>query len=91
MSKILIRQHHNKSHEEVVDILKEVEQTLITRFKLSTSWKGDNVIFKRSGLDGELCIEPGCVVIKMKLGRMLGLFARQIQTELETNLANKLA
>ena len=91
MSRILIRQQHNKSTDEVVDILKDVEETLATRFKLSTSWRDDTVVFKRSGLDGELRMEPGCVVISMKLSRMLGLFARQIQTELESNLANKLA
>jgi hypothetical protein len=36
-------------------------------------------------------MEPGCVVIKMKLGMMLGIYSRLIQTELEKEVAEKLA
>ena len=91
MSRVQIRQQHSKSDDEVRNILLGVEDDLASRFRLSTEWRGnDTVLFRRSGLQGELVMEPGCVVIKLKLGVMLGLIARQIQTELENSLSDKL-
>jgi len=92
MSKVQITQRHHKSDEEVRDIVRSVERELIARFGLSTRWKSDHcVTFNRTGLSGELAMEPGCITITMKLGIMLGLYSRAIQTELEKNLARKLA
>lgn len=91
MSRVQIKQQHCKSDDEVRRILLSVEDDLASRFRLSTRWPDtDRVLFRRSGLKGELVMEPGCVVINMKLGVMLGLFARQIQTELENSLSEKL-
>ena len=91
MSSVTIRQNHSKSNEEVRRIVQDVEDNLVSHVNLDTRWQGDKVIFRRSGLEGELRMEPGCVVVNMKLGIMLGLFSRQIQTELEKNLSEKLA
>lgn len=92
MTKVVIKQPHSKGDDEVRTIVGEVEQTLATNYDLQTSWNGrDTVEFKRSGLTGELCIEPGCVVIKLKLGMMLGMYSRKIQTELEKIMADKLS
>ena len=91
MSRVLIRQKHNKSDDEVRQIIRDVQDTLESRFDLKTRWQGDAVEFERSGLKGQLSMEPGFVVIKMKLGMMLGLYSRTIQTELEKVVAKKLA
>ena len=68
MSKVVIKQKHNKDEDEVRQIVEEVEQKLAADYDLKTRWNGDAVEFKRSGLTGELSMEPGCVVIKLKLG-----------------------
>ena len=92
MSRVLIRQKHSKSDDEVRAIIADVQDTLRTRYDLKTRWRGEDAVeFQRPGLNGELCMEPGCVVIKMRLGIVLGLYARTIQTELEKTVADKLA
>jgi putative polyhydroxyalkanoate system protein len=92
MSRVLIRQKHTKSDDEVRAIIADVQDTLRTRYDLKTRWRGEDAVeFQRPGLSGELSMEPGCVVIRMKLGIMLGLYARTIQTELENTVADKLA
>lgn len=91
MSKVLIKQEHNKSDAEVREIISEVEGMLTSKFGLKTRWQGNAVKFQRSGLDGELSMQPGAVLIKMKLGMMLGMYSRKIQTELEKIVAEKLA
>lgn len=92
MSRVQIRQSHNKSESEVREVVYSVEHELATRFGLSTSWKNDHcVTFKRPGLSGELTMEPGCVTIDMKLGILLRLYSRTITQELEKDLASKLA
>ena len=90
MARVVIRQKHNKTDDEVREIIKDVEHTLVSRYDVRTRWRGGDVIFERPGLNGELCMEPGCVVIRMKLGIMLGLYSRTIQTELEKVVAEKL-
>ena len=91
MSKVQITQRHHKPDDEVRDIVRSVEQELISRFGLATQWTDDrSVSFKRSGLSGELVMGPGRVTVNMKLGLVLGLYSRAIQTELERTLARKL-
>jgi putative polyhydroxyalkanoate system protein len=91
MSRVVIRQEHSKTDDEVKAIIADVEHTLVSRYDVRTRWRGNDVLFERPGLNGELCMEPGCVVIKMKLGMMLGIYSRLIQTELEKEVAEKLA
>jgi putative polyhydroxyalkanoate system protein len=91
MSRVVIRQKHNKSDDEVREIIEDVEKTLISRYDVRTRWRANEVRFSRPGIDGELCMEPGCVVIRMKLGIMLGIYSRTIQTELERVVAEKLS
>lgn len=92
MANVVIKQPHNKDDDEVRTIVEEVEHTLASEYDLSTRWNGDDCVeFKRSGLSGKLTMEPGCVVIKMKLGMMLGMYSRKIQTELEKIVSEKLA
>lgn len=91
MSKVLIKQKHSKTEDEVREIVGEVEQMLAADYGLKTRWQGNAVRFERSGLSGELSMEPGAVLIKMKLGMMLGMYSRKIQTELEKIVAEKLA
>ena len=91
MAQVVIRQNHNKTDDEVRGIIEDVEQTLVSRYDVRTRWRDNGVRFSRPGLDGELCMEPGCVVIRMKLGIMLGIYSRTIQTELERVVAQKLS
>ncbi len=91
MARVVIRQHHNKSDDEVREIIEDVEHTLVKRYDVRTRWRDNAVTFSRPGLDGELCMEPGCLVIRMRLGIMLGIYSRTIQTELEKVVAEKLS
>ena len=92
MSKVLIRHKHNKSHDEVHSVIEDVQELLQTRYHLKTHWRGDDAMeFQRPGLNGELSMEPGCLVIKMKLGVILGTYSRTIQTKLENAITERLS
>ena len=92
MRVVQIEQNHSKSDAEVKEILLDVEKELKARFGLATDWKNSQTVsFKRSGVKGALRMKPGNVSINMKLGLVLGLYSRTIQTELKKTLAEKLA
>lgn len=92
MAKIVVTQRHQKSEEEVRALVNELEIKLVEKFNLDSRWTTDDIIeFKRSGLSGELCIEPNCVVISLKLGVMFGMYSKKIQSQLEKLMADNLS
>lgn len=92
MAKIVVKQAHNKSEQAVRELVEDLQVQLRDEFDLEGRWQSDTVIsFKRSGVSGELCIEPNCVVVSLKLGMMLGMYANKIQRKLETMMAEKLS
>ena len=92
MSRVLIRHKHNKSQDELHRIITDIQEMLQSGYHLDTRWRGDDAMeFQRPGLSGELSMEPGCLVIKMKLGIMLSIYSRTIQTKLEQAITQKLA
>lgn len=52
---------------------------------------GDTVVFKRSGVQGELAVAADHFTLDAKLGLLLGAFAARIQAEIEGNLDRLLA
>ena len=93
MAKVVVKQAHQKCEKEVRAIVEDVEAQLVDDYDLRSSWISDNEIeFKRSGgLSGKLCMEPDCVVITLKLGMMLGMYSKKIQSQLEKIMAERLA
>ncbi len=86
MSEIRIRRSHHFTHAEAKKGADRVAASLKERFGLTGSWKGDELHFKGSGIDGVLRIEAKAVEIDAKLGFMLALMKPVIEASIHENL-----
>lgn len=92
MSKISLSQRHNKSDEDVRDMLNGLADKLSERFDMKTRWRSDSELeVKRSGIEGVLQLLDGEVKVDIQLGMMMKPFKSRIRDELSKAMAEKLA
>jgi putative polyhydroxyalkanoate system protein len=91
MVRVNVSQHHNKTEDEVRDIVNGVTDDLENRYGISPHWQGENLVkFKRSGVSGQLRISKTEVTIDLDIGFLLSAYAGKIKSELTTMMARKL-
>ena len=86
MSRINIERSHNLTIDEARTKAKDVEQKLQERYGLRTSWSGDTVSIEGKGVKGTLSISEGKVVVELKLGLALRMFAKKIEDSIGRSL-----
>jgi putative polyhydroxyalkanoate system protein len=86
VSEIRVRRSHHFTHAEARKGAERVAENLKERFNLSGRWKGDELHFSGSGIEGVLRIEPKAVEIDAKLGFMLALMKPVIEASIHENL-----
>lgn len=64
----------------------QVTAALRARFALQTSWQGDVLHFRRSGVEGSITLEPDQVHIHAELGLLLGFMQPTIEAEIRRQL-----
>lgn len=91
MAKIHLSKEHSKSVEEINQLVDRLEKELCKDLHLSSSRKGNQVLFNRSGVDGSLTMADQRIDIDIKLGMMNSLLAPQIESALRRKLDEYLA
>lgn len=92
MSNISLRQAHNKSPEELRDLIGQMTLKLEERYQLSSRWLSKNEVeVARSGINGRITLGNGEVKVDIRLGLMMGAFKSIIQREISRSMAEKLA
>ena len=86
MSVIDITRHHTLSHDDAMAIAENLAKSLAERFDVVYSWSGDTLNFKRSGVKGELTVEPALIHARMELGFLLRPFKGRIEQEIHNHL-----
>ncbi len=88
MSAIEITRDHNLSHDEAVAAATALAETLAEKYDVAFHWEGEKLIFARSGVKGQLCIEPSMVHLKMELGLLMKAFSGRIERSIHSHLDN---
>lgn len=86
MPSIDIHREHVLPEAQARAIIDQIAMTLRARFALQTSWQGDALQFRRSGVDGSIGLQPGRVHIRAELGLLLGFMQPAIETEIRRQL-----
>jgi len=91
MADIEITRAHNRSHDEARKLAESVAAKLGKSFDMTYHWEGDKLHFERSGVKGQLDVQPKDVVVTAKLGLMLKPLKGKITEEVEKALDKALA
>lgn len=81
MSDITIRRNHGKTPADARASAEHMAAELKEEFDLSSSWDGDVLRFKRSGLSGELTLDAQEVTLHIHLGFLLSALKPTIERE----------
>ncbi|MFQ3199928.1 MAG: putative polyhydroxyalkanoate system protein [Zhongshania sp.] len=91
MPNISLRQAHNKSPEELRDLIEQMAVKLEERYQLTSHWLSTSEIeVARTGINGRIILGDDEVKVDIKLGLMMGAFKSKIQREISRSMAEKL-
>ncbi|WP_407909600.1 polyhydroxyalkanoic acid system family protein [Lysobacter claricitrinus] len=89
MPTIDIRHTHNLDAAQAREAVQHIADTLAQRFGVQQGWEGDALMFRRSGVDGRVHLEPGAVRVIAELGFLLGAMKGTIEDEIRRVLAER--
>lgn len=90
MGKIEIVRSHKLGVADARKAVHQLAEDISTKLDAKTNWKGDTLVFKRSGANGTIEVEDTTVKVKVDLGLMLtpmkGMIEQQINSYLDEHL-----
>jgi len=91
MSLIHVKYKNSLNLEETRKRVEEVAKDLKKEYKIDYAWKGDRLLFKRSGAVGNLDIGDGFIELKIKLGVVLAPLKGKIEKTIKQNIAAEMS
>ena len=82
MSDILIRRSHTMTAKAARQAAEKIARQLDEEFDLAYEWDDNVLIFKRSGVSGELVVEKREVHIRVRLGFLLMAIRPRVEAEI---------
>ncbi len=78
-----IRRQHNKSTEELKQIIDKIAVNLSNDLGLDYKWKGERLEFYRTGVNGSINVEPEELVVKVNKSFFIPISDSTIRTKVE--------
>ena len=91
MSQIHIERPHTLDHEHAREKVDRLAEDLAARYQVDYGWEGDELVFRRSGVNGRIHVEPSMLVVDVQLGFMAAMFRGAIESSVEQKLDELLA
>jgi putative polyhydroxyalkanoate system protein len=82
MSSISIKRRHALSHEQAKAAAERIAMDLNKRYALAYKWDGDQVVFDRPGLSGNMRVGRNDVHLDVQLSFLLTPLKRPIEQEI---------
>jgi putative polyhydroxyalkanoate system protein len=82
MSSIEIRHSHSLPPAQAREAVEDFAAKLGKRFGMDYRWEGDVLHFKRSGVDGQITLQPGQLQVSAKLGLLFTAMKGSIEKEM---------
>lgn len=89
MASIDIQHPHSMGPAHARQAVQEVADKLAERFGVESSWDGDILNFRRSGVDGRIALMPGQLHVTAQLGFLFGAMKGSIEAEVRRVLAER--
>lgn len=91
MSNIHVKYKHSLSPEDTRKRVEQIAKGLKKEYKMDYAWKGDRLLFKRSGAAGYLDLGDGFIELNIKLGMVLAPMKGKIEKTIKQNMVAELS
>ena len=79
MATITIAKKHQLSHKKAKEAAQRIADELAQRFDLQCEWHGDDIVFQRAGVSGQLHVGKNEVRLDCELGFLLSMLKPTIE------------
>lgn len=86
MSHIVIYRPHELSHEQARQAVETLISQLAERYEVDYHWQEDSLYFTRTGVGGQIDLEPGAIHINIQLGFLLAPIKSALEQEIQRQL-----
>ena len=86
MSSLKISRNHSLGIEEAKRRVDKVADDLGGRLRLTSSWDGDHLLVKGSGVSGRIVVEERCVDVHVHVGFAMLIFRESIRSAIEESI-----
>jgi putative polyhydroxyalkanoate system protein len=82
MPSIDISRPHSKSVAEAKKSVTRVAKHIADKFEVDSAWQGDTLLFRRSGVDGQIAVQPKSIRVTVELGFLLMAIRGTVEREI---------
>ena len=82
MPSIDITRPHAKSIAEAKKAVTRVAEHIADKFEVDSAWQGNTLVFRRSGVDGQIDVQPKSVRVTVELGFLLLALRSTVEREI---------
>lgn len=86
MSHIIIHRDHQLTLEQAHTAAEALVSQLAERYEISHHWQEDSLYFERSGVSGQIDLEPGMIRVSVRLGFLLISLKSRLEQEIDRQL-----
>jgi putative polyhydroxyalkanoate system protein len=86
MPRIHIARQHSLSQSKAKSAVSKLAANISQKFAIQTQWQGETLQFERSGVSGEIALQPGRIDIQADLSFLLTPLKSRIEAEIENSL-----
>jgi putative polyhydroxyalkanoate system protein len=90
MSHIVIHRDHALTLDQARETAETLAGQLAERYEISHHWQEDSLHFERSGVSGQIDLEPGVIRISVRLGFLLASLKSRLEQEIHRQLDKRL-
>ena len=86
MPSIDISRPHTQTVAAAKKSVNRVAKHIAEKFDVDSAWQGDTLVFRRSGVDGQIRVEPKSVRVTVELGFLLMAIRGNVEREIRRYL-----
>ncbi|HXS72885.1 MAG TPA: polyhydroxyalkanoic acid system family protein [Rhodanobacteraceae bacterium] len=83
MATIDITRRHNLGRERAREIVERIAAGMVRKYSVESSWEGDTLHIRRSGVEGRIEVGEDSVRMRAQLGLMAGMLKGTIEQEVQ--------
>ncbi|HAS82668.1 MAG TPA: poly(3-hydroxybutyrate) depolymerase [Verrucomicrobia bacterium] len=90
MAHIVIHREHTLTLDQAREMAETLVGELAERYEISHHWQEHSLCFERSGISGQIDLEPGLIRISLRLGFLLVTLKSRLEQEIHRQLDERL-
>jgi len=83
---IVIHRDHSLTLDQAREATETIASQLADRYEVSHHWQDDSLHFERSGVSGQIDLEPGAIQVNVRLGFLLAPLKHRLEQEIQREL-----